>query len=213
MSVIQFLISGGIARTSGDLPKEEQNEINAVVKSFGEKVKHYGKELQIPASILSVQQCSYLFIGKDIANYHLVFANISGTTNIIYRDLTSHGRIVRLALVHQTRLDVGEVLWSFSYPHNFPASNLDDYIRTIAEQYVNTILQAQQNPEKAISEIKRVAKRQVVIVVPKQRYFYYTLDQHVNFFPLKEKLQHLIGMDRSSCHKIWGDWVYLGTHV
>jgi ubiquinone/menaquinone biosynthesis C-methylase UbiE len=69
------------------------------------------------------------------------------------------------------------------------------------------------NPEKAISEIKRVAKKQVVIVVPKQRYFYYTLDQHVNFFPLKEKLQHLIGMERSSCHKIWGDWVYLGKHV
>ena len=66
------------------------------------------------------------------------------------------------------------------------------------------------NPAKAIAEIKRVARKQVIIVVPKQRYFYYTLDQHINFFPFKEKLTHLMDMDNSQCHKIWGDWVYIG---
>ncbi|QNL21278.1 class I SAM-dependent methyltransferase [Hyphobacterium sp. CCMP332] len=63
---------------------------------------------------------------------------------------------------------------------------------------------------KSIRELKRVAKRQVVIVVPKQRYFYYTLDQHINFFPFKEVLEHTVGIEKHTCTKVWGDWVYIG---
>ena len=44
------------------------------------------------------------------------------------------------------------------------------------------------NLERCISELVRVARKQIFIVTPKQRYFYYTLDEHVNFFPFKEKL-------------------------
>ena len=63
---------------------------------------------------------------------------------------------------------------------------------------------------KSIEEIKRVAKKQVVIVVPKQRYFYYTLDQHINFFPIKEVLEHVVGIEDHTCENVWGDWVYIG---
>jgi ubiquinone/menaquinone biosynthesis C-methylase UbiE len=63
---------------------------------------------------------------------------------------------------------------------------------------------------KSIAEIKRVAKKQVVIVVPKQRYFYYTLDQHINFFPFKEILEHTVGIEKHTCEDVWGDWVYIG---
>ena len=63
---------------------------------------------------------------------------------------------------------------------------------------------------RAIAELKRVAKRQLVIVVPCQRYCYYSLDLHIHFFPVKEQLQYLIGLPNSSCVKLWGDWVYIG---
>lgn len=66
------------------------------------------------------------------------------------------------------------------------------------------------NVKPAIEELKRVAKRRLVIVVPKQRYYYYTLDMHVHFFPYKEKLTHLIGMEKASCVSKWGDWVFMG---
>ncbi len=36
---------------------------------------------------------------------------------------------------------------------------------------------------RAVAELKRVARRQLIVVTPRQRYFYYTLDEHVNFFP------------------------------
>ncbi len=66
------------------------------------------------------------------------------------------------------------------------------------------------NIETAVSELKRITKKQLIIVIPCQRYYYYTLDEHVHFFPFKEKLTSLIDIKDSSCEKIWGDWVYNG---
>ncbi len=66
------------------------------------------------------------------------------------------------------------------------------------------------NLDKAISELKRVAKKQLIIATPCQRYYYYTLDLHIHFFPFKSSLENLIRMKKHSCEKISGDWVYIG---
>ena len=63
----------------------------------------------------------------------------------------------------------------------------------------------------AIAELKRVARKQVMIVTPRQRYYYYTLDEHVNFFPMQGELEHLIGMKQHQCLNLGGDWMYIGT--
>jgi len=39
--------------------------------------------------------------------------------------------------------------------------------------------------DKAVNELKRVAKNKLCVVVPCQRAYYYTLDEHVRFFPYK----------------------------
>ena len=61
-----------------------------------------------------------------------------------------------------------------------------------------------------ISELVRITKKQLIIVTPCQRYFYYTLDEHVNFFPYEKKLSSVIPMENYTCDKIQGDWAYLG---
>lgn len=152
MSAIQFLISGGMASIGGDLPEAEQKEINKVIKNFGEKMKKYAISLQAPASLLKVQQCTFLFIGKDISHYHVVFADAPGGTSINYRDLTKHGRLELQSIVHQVRIEVGDVAWAFSFPLNLPPSELDNYIQSIVVQYVNTVLQSQHKPGEKISE-------------------------------------------------------------
>ncbi|MBI3511123.1 MAG: class I SAM-dependent methyltransferase [Bacteroidetes bacterium] len=65
--------------------------------------------------------------------------------------------------------------------------------------------------EQCMKELVRIARKQVFIVTPKQRYYYYTLDEHVNFFPFKEKLTSAIPLKNYSCENVKGDWVYLGA--
>lgn len=62
---------------------------------------------------------------------------------------------------------------------------------------------------KAISELKRVAKRQVIIVTPCQRYYYHTLDLHLNFFPTEAHMLKAVDEPDAICKKIWGDWTVI----
>ena len=63
---------------------------------------------------------------------------------------------------------------------------------------------------RAVAELRRVARRQLMVVVPCQRWYFYTLDEHVNFFPYAEQLTSAIGMKDYSCRKLSGDWLYIG---
>lgn len=62
----------------------------------------------------------------------------------------------------------------------------------------------------AVTELKRVARRQVIVTVPCQRFFYYTVDLHLHFFPKKEMLVNLMDLSDYSIKKVRGDWVYVG---
>lgn len=64
--------------------------------------------------------------------------------------------------------------------------------------------------DQCISELVRITKKQLFIVTPCQRFFYYTLDEHVNFFPYKEKLTSILPFEKYDCQKLQGDWAYLG---
>jgi ubiquinone/menaquinone biosynthesis C-methylase UbiE len=62
----------------------------------------------------------------------------------------------------------------------------------------------------AIAELKRVAKKQVEVTLPCQRYFKYTIDEHINFISTKGQLERLMGIKNHVCENIHGDWVYVG---
>lgn len=64
------------------------------------------------------------------------------------------------------------------------------------------------DPARAVSELKRVAKHVLFVVVPCQRYYFYTLDEHVNFYPQPELLLAEMGVDGAECKKLHGDWVW-----
>jgi ubiquinone/menaquinone biosynthesis C-methylase UbiE len=52
---------------------------------------------------------------------------------------------------------------------------------------------------KAVSELKRVTSNRIIIIVPKQRYFRFTPDYHLNFFGSKEQLMLTMGIKNSTC--------------
>ncbi len=68
--------------------------------------------------------------------------------------------------------------------------------------------------DRAIAELKRVAKRQICLIVPCQRYYKYTLDLHVHFFYSPSYFRSLLGIEQSRSELIrsWfgaGDLVYV----
>lgn len=69
------------------------------------------------------------------------------------------------------------------------------------------------NFPQAVSELKRVAKKQLIVVIPCQRTYYYTLDEHVRFFPYKYMLEQEMKMENYLCKKVWGDLVYIADMI
>jgi hypothetical protein len=151
MSAINFLKSGGMATLSGDLPKADQTTINKIIISFAKKMKEYAISLQVPASLLKIEQCTYLLIGKDNSEVHLVFANAPGGTSLNYMDFKKHGHLQLKNILDEVRIKIGDVVWAFSYPVNASQEELDFYIDNIIIQYVESILQSQKRADKQIS--------------------------------------------------------------
>lgn len=65
------------------------------------------------------------------------------------------------------------------------------------------------HPEQAVTELRRIARRQLVIVVPRQAYFFYTMDLHLNFFPEPDDLARLLGVPTERIRQFGSDLVYL----
>jgi len=58
-------------------------------------------------------------------------------------------------------------------------------------------------------ELIRVARRRIFVVVPRQRYYYYTLDEHLNFYPSVEPLKRLFEPFDTTSSLQGGDWVIM----
>jgi len=60
----------------------------------------------------------------------------------------------------------------------------------------------------AFRELKRVARNQLFLIVPQQRFFRFTLDLHIHFFYSPTYFRSLVGCEPSECAQIGGDIVY-----
>lgn len=54
------------------------------------------------------------------------------------------------------------------------------------------VLEHVQNVDQAICELRRVTKKRLIIIVPRQREYMYSLDLHINFFPYPYSLQKVM---------------------
>lgn len=139
MSAIEFIISGGMASTGGDLPKESVEESKKFLRKFGELVANIGRVGQIPASQLSIFKMNFLFVGKDVFDYHFIFGDKAGGNQISYKDLSSFGKVSTEQLIHQVRIEVGEVDWALTVPIAIVSQMNDLKIAEFATQYINAI--------------------------------------------------------------------------
>ena len=89
---------------------------------------------------------SYSGSGKN-DNIHIVFALAPGMDSLNYRNLRSFGRIQLEAIVHQTRIEIGDIIWAFSVPIFASEQEKENVIKNMSAQYVNSILQAHAKKE------------------------------------------------------------------
>lgn len=61
---------------------------------------------------------------------------------------------------------------------------------------------------KAYEELRRVCKRKLIIIVPCQREYHYTMDFHVQFFPYTHSLLQFTGNNNAICKKVGNDLFY-----
>ncbi len=64
------------------------------------------------------------------------------------------------------------------------------------------------NAKQAYNELRRVCKKKLIIIVPCQRQYKYTMDFHVQFFPYEFSLLQFTGNYGAKCVKIGGDLWY-----
>lgn len=143
MAVIDFLTKGGLASSTGDLNNAEQMECNEFIKKFASKVKELGRQQLIPANQLSIFRMNFLFIAKDLLNFHFAFIDKPGMDVINYRDFTSFGGSLPLdGITDQLRLEYGEIHWAFTVPINLAKRMSAFDFEHYANEYINTTIQA-----------------------------------------------------------------------
>jgi len=69
-----------------------------------------------------------------------------------------------------------------------------------------------QDLDAAVRELRRVARRRLIVVVPRQRPYRYTFDLHLHFFPLGHMLAARFPPERGAggriLENVGGDWCY-----
>ena len=88
----------------------------------------------------------------------------------------------------------------------FPDRSFDTVVCTHTLEHVRDLA-------KSLSELRRVTKRKLVIVVPKQRPYRYTFDLHLHFFPYASSLLGAFGKATGAptLREVGGDWLYTET--
>jgi ubiquinone/menaquinone biosynthesis C-methylase UbiE len=62
-------------------------------------------------------------------------------------------------------------------------------------------------PQKALAELIRVTRKRLIVVVPRQREYRYTVDLHVNFFPYLYSFKRFIGIKDATYLNLGGDFL------
>lgn len=85
----------------------------------------------------------------------------------------------------------------------FRAKAFDTVVTTHTLEHLRDIVSA-------ISELRRIARERIVVVVPAERPYRYTLNLHLHFFPYPYSLRALMGPGRAAhCEVLGGDLFYV----
>ncbi|NMH87339.1 class I SAM-dependent methyltransferase [Flavivirga algicola] len=82
----------------------------------------------------------------------------------------------------------------------FPDNHFDTVISTHTLEHVVDI-------HLAIRELRRVCRKKIIIVLPRQRNYKFTFDLHIHFFPYKYSVLSMMN-NKGTCFNLQNDWIY-----
>jgi SAM-dependent methyltransferase len=65
----------------------------------------------------------------------------------------------------------------------------------------------------AVAELRRICRRQLIVVVPRQKYLHYTLDMHLQFFPTPAHLARALGVGEERILQFGDDLVFVSDEA
>lgn len=85
---------------------------------------------------------------------------------------------------------------------SFPDKSFDVVVCTHTLEHVRNI-------QKTLSELRRLARSRIIIVVPKERPYFHCPNLHIHFFPYEFSLLAITGiLPQQKIENIGGDWYY-----
>ncbi len=84
----------------------------------------------------------------------------------------------------------------------FEDNSFDTVLSTHTLEHIPDIM-------RAVKEIRRVAKKRIILVVPREREYKYTFNLHIHFFPYSFSFHKLLGNKNAKCFNAGRDIVYI----
>lgn len=126
-------------------------------------------------------------------------ALLSGKINELNYNITASDIYIN----KKTKLKYPKIKFKNGSIENLPFKNsaFDTVICTHTLEHVQNLMQS-------ITELRRVCRKRLIIVVPKQRPYKYTFDLHLHFFPYINSFLQAIGAKEKNICKIVGDDIF-----
>ena len=74
-------------------------------------------------------------------------------------------------------------------------------------------LEHSRNLGTAIDELRRICRKQLIVIVPRQQYLHYTMDMHLQFFPTPAALADVLGVPEAAIRRFGDDLVYVSEEA
>ena len=177
-----------------------------------EELRQYYEKL----SVLLPQGAEYIDVNSDCLKYILDYANAHPEMHT-YLDCACGGGKLTLMLCEIGKKSTGvDFVLTDELKNNSAASFVQSDICSIPfeNKSFDVVISAHTlehiiRIQDAITELRRVTKHTLIIIVPCQREYKYTFETHVHFFPYPESFHRIMENPEGKCFLLGDDILYI----
>lgn len=201
MYLIMYPIYGRYTRILFEFKKEYPGLDAQEINKYYDKIKDAPINIKRKTDLNS--KCLAYILDKcaTIGNDEFTILDAAAGRGLLAEQLSKNYSVSAMDIV-VPKVHAGGVNWKEGALLNIPFADksFDLVICTHAIEHIRDY-------KRAISELKRVAKRYIIIIMPCQREYKYTVDLHVNFCPYLYRFQKFIVEKSAEYFKLGGDRV------